>query len=194
MDDDEYYRTRGQYEETPETRVGRNGMGFKMGCNRIGNITVVITKYHNTESSETHVTVGFMDNEPHQKNRTDSWEIKIADIKMTADGRLDQRSTEWDNVMQLVDNKTWLTREGLKDAIHKRFGRGCGTAVFIQGLADVAELGSYIDFDAYYDEDSGRACHYFEAVVIGDGVFRLREIPEPADFECLGAVYQGLRP
>ena len=45
-----------------------------------------------------------------------------------------------------------------------------------------------------YDEDSGRACHYFEAVVIGDGVFRLREIPEPADFECLGAVYQGLRP
>ena len=45
-----------------------------------------------------------------------------------------------------------------------------------------------------YDEDCGRACHYFEAVVIGDGVFRLREIPEPADFECLGAVYQGLRP
>ena len=45
-----------------------------------------------------------------------------------------------------------------------------------------------------YDEDSGRACHYFEAVVIGDGVFRLREIPEPADFECLGAVYNGLRP
>ena len=45
-----------------------------------------------------------------------------------------------------------------------------------------------------YDEDAGRACHYFEAVVIGDGVFRLREIPEPADFECLGAVYQGLRP
>jgi len=45
-----------------------------------------------------------------------------------------------------------------------------------------------------YDEDSGRACHYFEAAAIGDGVFRLREIPEPADFECLGAVYTGLRP
>ena len=45
-----------------------------------------------------------------------------------------------------------------------------------------------------YDEDAGRACHYFEAAVIGDGVFRLREVPEPADFECLGAVYQGLRP
>ena len=45
-----------------------------------------------------------------------------------------------------------------------------------------------------YDEDSGRACHYFEAAAIGDGVFRLREIPEPADFECLGAVYNGLRP
>jgi len=45
-----------------------------------------------------------------------------------------------------------------------------------------------------YDEDAGRACHYFEAVAIGGGVFRLREIPEPADFECLGAVYQGLRP
>ena len=45
-----------------------------------------------------------------------------------------------------------------------------------------------------YDEDAGRACHYFEAVAIGDGVFRLREVPEPADFECLGAVYQGLRP
>ena len=45
-----------------------------------------------------------------------------------------------------------------------------------------------------YDEDSGRDCHYFEAVAISGGVFRLREIPEPADFECLGAVYQGLRP
>ena len=45
-----------------------------------------------------------------------------------------------------------------------------------------------------YDEDAGRACHYFEAAAIGDGVFRLREVPEPADFECLGAVYQGLRP
>ena len=45
-----------------------------------------------------------------------------------------------------------------------------------------------------YDEDSGRACHYFEAAAIGDGVFRLREVPEPADFECLGAVYTGLRP
>ena len=38
------------------------------------------------------------------------------------------------------------------------------------------------------------ACHYFEAVAISGGVFALREIPEPADFECLGAVYQGLRP
>ena len=45
-----------------------------------------------------------------------------------------------------------------------------------------------------YDEDAGRACHYFEAVAIRGGVFELREIPEPADFECLGAVYQGLRP
>ena len=45
-----------------------------------------------------------------------------------------------------------------------------------------------------YDEDSGRDCHYFEAAAIGDGVFRLREVPEPADFECLGAVYNGLRP
>ena len=45
-----------------------------------------------------------------------------------------------------------------------------------------------------YDEDAGRACHYFEVVDVGGGVFRLREIPEPADFECLGAVYQGLRP
>ena len=45
-----------------------------------------------------------------------------------------------------------------------------------------------------YDEDSGRDCHYFEAAAIGDGVFRLREVPEPADFECLGAVYTGLRP
>ena len=45
-----------------------------------------------------------------------------------------------------------------------------------------------------YDEDAGRACHYFEAAAIGDGVFRLREVPEPADFECLGAVYTGLRP
>ena len=45
-----------------------------------------------------------------------------------------------------------------------------------------------------YDEDAGRACHYFEAVSIRGGVFELREIPEPADFECLGAVYQGLRP
>ena len=45
-----------------------------------------------------------------------------------------------------------------------------------------------------YDEDAGRACHYFEAAAIGDGVFRLREVPEPADFECLGAVYNGLRP
>ena len=45
-----------------------------------------------------------------------------------------------------------------------------------------------------YDEDAGRACHYFEAVAIRDGVFELREVPEPADFECLGAVYQGLRP
>ena len=45
-----------------------------------------------------------------------------------------------------------------------------------------------------YDEDAGRACHYFEAVAVGDGVFRLREVPEPADFECLGAVYTGLRP
>ena len=45
-----------------------------------------------------------------------------------------------------------------------------------------------------YDEASGRDCHYFEAAAIGDGVFRLREIPEPADFECLGAVYTGLRP
>ena len=45
-----------------------------------------------------------------------------------------------------------------------------------------------------YDEDVGRACHYFEAVSIRGGVFELREIPEPADFECLGAVYQGLRP
>ena len=45
-----------------------------------------------------------------------------------------------------------------------------------------------------YDEDAGRACHYFEAVSLRGGVFELREIPEPADFECLGAVYQGLRP
>ena len=45
-----------------------------------------------------------------------------------------------------------------------------------------------------YDEDSGRDCHYFEAVAISGGVFELREVPEPADFECLGAVYQGLRP
>ena len=45
-----------------------------------------------------------------------------------------------------------------------------------------------------YDEDSGRACHYFEAVAISGGVFALREVPEPADFECLGAVYTGLRP
>ena len=45
-----------------------------------------------------------------------------------------------------------------------------------------------------YDEDRGRACHYFEAVACNGGVFRLREIPEPADFECLGAVYNGLRP
>ena len=45
-----------------------------------------------------------------------------------------------------------------------------------------------------YDEDAGRACHYFEAVSIRGGAFALREIPEPADFECLGAVYQGLRP
>ena len=45
-----------------------------------------------------------------------------------------------------------------------------------------------------YNEDAGRACHYFEAVAVGDGVFRLREVPEPADFECLGAVYTGLRP
>ena len=45
-----------------------------------------------------------------------------------------------------------------------------------------------------YDEDSGRACHYFEAVACNGGVFRLREVPEPADFECLGAVYTGLRP
>ena len=45
-----------------------------------------------------------------------------------------------------------------------------------------------------YDEDAGRACHYFEAVAIRGGVFELREIPEPADFECLGAVYNGLRP
>ena len=45
-----------------------------------------------------------------------------------------------------------------------------------------------------YDEDSGRACHYFEAVSVRGGAFELREIPEPADFECLGAVYQGLRP
>ncbi len=45
-----------------------------------------------------------------------------------------------------------------------------------------------------YDEDAGRACHYFEAVSIRGGVFELREIPEPGDFECLGAVYQGLRP
>ena len=45
-----------------------------------------------------------------------------------------------------------------------------------------------------YDEDAGRACHYFEAVSLRGGVFELREIPEPADFECLGAVYRGLRP
>ena len=45
-----------------------------------------------------------------------------------------------------------------------------------------------------YDEDAGRACHYFEAVSLRGGVFELREIPEPADFECLGAVYTGLRP
>ena len=45
-----------------------------------------------------------------------------------------------------------------------------------------------------YDEDAGRACHYFEAVAISGGVFALREVPEPADFECLGAVYTGLRP
>jgi len=45
-----------------------------------------------------------------------------------------------------------------------------------------------------YDEDAGRACHYFDAVDMSGGVFRLREVPEPADFECLGAVYQGLRP
>ena len=45
-----------------------------------------------------------------------------------------------------------------------------------------------------YDEDSGRACHYFEAVSVRGGAFELREIPEPADFECLGAVYTGLRP
>ena len=45
-----------------------------------------------------------------------------------------------------------------------------------------------------YDEDAGRACHYFEAVAIRGGVFALREIPEPAEFECLGAVYNGLRP
>ena len=45
-----------------------------------------------------------------------------------------------------------------------------------------------------YDEDAGRACHYFEAVSLRGGVFDLREIPEPASFECLGAVYQGLRP
>ena len=45
-----------------------------------------------------------------------------------------------------------------------------------------------------YDEDAGRDCHYFEAVSLRGGVFELREIPEPADFECLGAVYQGLRP
>ena len=45
-----------------------------------------------------------------------------------------------------------------------------------------------------YDEDAGRACHYFDAVDMSGGVFRLREVPEPADFECLGAVYTGLRP
>jgi len=45
-----------------------------------------------------------------------------------------------------------------------------------------------------YDDDAGRACHYFEAVSLRGGVFELREIPEPADFECLGAVYRGLRP
>ena len=45
-----------------------------------------------------------------------------------------------------------------------------------------------------YDEDAGRACHYFEAVSLRGGVFELREVPEPADFECLGAVYTGLRP
>ena len=45
----------------------------------------------------------------------------------------------------------------------------------------------------------GRDCHTARPLAVGGGVFRLSEIPEPADFECLrrrvsGAAAPGLSP
>ena len=45
-----------------------------------------------------------------------------------------------------------------------------------------------------YDEDAGRACHYFEAVAIGDGVFRLRRSRSPPTSAPRGRVSSRLRP
>ena len=44
-----------------------------------------------------------------------------------------------------------------------------------------------------YDEDAGRACHYFEAVVIGDGVFGCGRSPSPPTSSA-SAPFIGLRP
>ena len=80
--------------------------------------------------------------------------------------------------------------------IHLLEGAG-QQAQHVQAAVEQAGAGGAVVLDVIvppYDEDAGRACHYFEAVSLRGGVFELREIPEPADFECLGAVYTGLRP
>ena len=101
--------------------------------------------------------------------------LRVTSFDVGADGKA-RRSI---SVMTSADGPAALFP--CKDNVHE-FQAGADGAVVLDVIVPP------------YDEDSGRACHYFEAAAIGDGVFRLREVPEPADFECLGAVYNGLRP
>ena len=123
-----------------------------------------------------HATIPLHDH-PHMTvlSRVVRGSLRVTSFDVGADGKARRSSS----IMTSADGPAALFP--CQDNVHE-FQAGAGGAVVLDVIVPP------------YDEDAGRACHYFEAVSLRGGVFELREIPEPADFECLGAVYQGLRP
>ena len=123
-----------------------------------------------------HATIPLHDH-PHMTvlSRVVRGSLRVTSFDVGADGKARRSSS----IMTSADGPAALFP--CQDNVHE-FQAGAGGAVVLDVIVPP------------YDEDAGRACHYFEAVSLRGGVFELREIPEPADFECLGAVYTGLRP
>ena len=123
-----------------------------------------------------HATIPLHDH-PHMTvlSRVVRGSLRVTSFDVGADGKARRSSS----IMTSADGPAAL--DPSVNNVHE-FQAGAGGAVVLDVIVPP------------YDEDAGRACHYFEAVSLRGGVFELREIPEPADFECLGAVYTGLRP